>query len=189
MEFKKLALTLAVSSAIIGSAFPQQALPQTTSGSVQTQGQGIRLEGAGRELVASGDGSFLFNNLPAGSYTVVISYEGLEQQRVAIQVQGGSSARRDFRLENSSVLPQEILVLSRLSGFASSINMQRNAPSVRTVVSADALGQIREGNIGDALVRLPGLSVETRAGVQRTATIRGLAPQYNTVTVNGLRRW
>ncbi|MDO9476871.1 MAG: TonB-dependent receptor [Pseudohongiella sp.] len=206
MEFKKLALTLAVSSAIIGSAFPQQAFPQTTSGSVQTQGQGsiagrvindasgdvlpgasIRLEGAGRELVASGDGSFLFNNLPAGSYTVVISYEGLEQQRVAIQVQPGSSARRDFRLANSSVLPQEILVLSRLSGFASSINMQRNAPSVRTVVSAEALGQIREGNIGDALVRLPGLSVETRAGVQRTATIRGLAPQYNTVTVNGLR--
>lgn len=206
MKFKKLALTLAVTTVLFGPVFPQQAFSQTTPATTQTQGQGsiagrvindvtgdvlpgasIRLQESGREAVASGDGSFLFSNLAAGNYTMVISYEGLEPQRVAIQVQTGSSARRDFRLTNSTVMPEEILVLSRLSGFASSINMQRNAPSVRTVVSADALGQIREGNIGDALVRLPGLSVETRAGVQRTATIRGLAPQYNTVTVNGLR--
>ncbi len=206
MEFKKLALAIAVSTALFGSVVPQMAVAQTNSTINQTQGQGsiagrvindvsgdvlpgasIRLEGSGREAIAAGDGSFMFSNLAAGSYTVVISYGGLEPQRVTLQVQSGASARRDFRLTNAYVLPQEILVLSRQSGLASSINMQRNAPSVRTVVSADALGQIREGNIGDALVRLPGLSVETRAGVQRTATIRGLAPQYNTVTVNGLR--
>lgn len=197
---------MAVSTVLFGGAFPQLVLSQTTSSTTQSQGQSviagriindvtgdvlpgaiIRLEESGRETVASGDGSFLFSNLVAGNYTVVISYEGLEPQRVTIQAQTGSAARSDFSLSNPSVLPQEILVLSRLSGFASSINLQRNAPSVRTVVSADALGQIREGNIGDALVRLPGLSLETRAGVQRTATIRGLAPQYNTVTVNGLR--
>jgi TonB-dependent receptor len=208
MKTGKLALALAIGAAIAGTSYSTLTYAQAAAGSAQGQSigtgsvngrilsdaTGLALAGASvrvvennRAEVTGNDGSFLFSSLAAGNYTLVISYEGLEQQRVSVSVQAGQPARADVRMAAASVRPEEILVLSRLAGYASSINMQRNAPSVRTIVSADALGQIREGNIGDALVRLPGLSVETRAGVQRTATIRGLAPQYNTVTVNGLR--
>ncbi len=147
----------------------------------------VRIPAIGRETVTGRDGAFLLTNVPAGSYDVVVNYGGLDSQTLQVQVSAGSSVRQDVRLGSRGMDIQEVLVLARAEGYASTINMQRNADSLRTVVSADALGQIREGNIGDALVRLPGLSVETRAGVQRTATIRGLAPQYNTVTVDGLR--
>lgn len=208
MKSGKFALALAIGAAISGTFYHPQSLAQTTGSGAQSQavgtgsvsgrvvdgatglalpGASIRLLENNRSAVTSNDGSFTISSVATGNYTLVISYEGLDQQRVSVAVQSGQAARTEVRLTSASVRPEEILVLSRLAGYASTINMQRNAPSNRTIVSADALGQIREGNIGDALVRLPGVSVETRAGVQRTATIRGLAPQYNTVTVNGLR--
>lgn len=208
MGSAKIALALAISAVVTGSFYHNPAFGQASSAGVSGQsvaagsiggrvidgatglalpGASLRIQETGRVVVSTNDGSFLINNVTPGAYTLVVSYEGLDQQRIAVSVQSGLAVRSDIRMSSASVRPEEILVLSRLAGYASTINMQRNAPSVRTIVSADALGQIREGNIGDALVRLPGLSVETRAGVQRTATIRGLAPQYNTVTVNGLR--
>lgn len=151
------------------------------------QAASVRLLEVNREVISGRDGSFVLTNVPAGNYTLEISYGGLDSQRVPVVITAGSSLRQDIRLTSERFGVEDMLVTGRAEGYASTINLQRNADSIRTVVSADALGQIREGNIGDALVRLPGLSVETRAGVQRTATIRGLAPQYNTVTVDGLR--
>lgn len=147
----------------------------------------VRLQRLGREVTTGRDGTFTLTNVPDGNYALEVSYEGLDKQQLSVVVSAGKSPRQDVRLSSQLYGAEEMLVLGRAEGYAATINLQRTADSLRTVVSADALGQIREGNIGDALVRLPGLSVETRAGVQRTATIRGLAPQYNTVTVDGLR--
>ncbi len=151
------------------------------------QAASVRVLELNREVTTGRDGSFVLTNVPAGHYTLEVNYGGLDTQRLPVVVTAGSSLRQDVRLTSQFYNVEQMLVMGRAEGYASTINLQRNADSVRTVISADALGQIREGNIGDALARLPGLSVETRAGVQRTATIRGLAPQYNTVTVDGLR--
>jgi len=147
----------------------------------------VKIAETNREAITVQDGGFLLSSLAPGNYTLTVTYAGLDAQTIQVSVPAGGTARQNVQLTSSAIDVDEILVVARLEGQAGAINLQRNAPSLRTVVSADALGQIREGNIGDALVRLPGLSVETRAGVQRTATIRGLAPQYNTVTVDGLR--
>lgn len=210
MKTVKTLLSVAVSLAISSAAAPtlaqtdarsntatnsqSQARAGSIGGRVLNEATGsslpsatVRLRELNREVTTSRDGTFLLTNVLPGTYTLTISYEGLDSQQLSVEVSAGGAVRQDVKLSSQYYGADNILVLGRAEGFASSINVQRNAPSVRTVVSADALGQIREGNIGDALVRLPGLSVETRAGVQRTATIRGLAPQYNTVTVDGLR--
>lgn len=147
----------------------------------------VRLLELERDTATRRDGSFLLGNIESGTYTLEVSYDGLDTHSVSIDIVAGEITRQDVRLTGALFDGERILVRSRAEGYASSMNVQRHGDSFRTVVSADALGQIREGNIGDALVRLPGMSVETRAGVQRTATIRGLAPQYNTVTVDGIR--
>lgn len=147
----------------------------------------VRIVELQREVSTRRDGSYLLGNLAPGRYTLQVSYDGLDTSQLEFEVSAAEVTSQDVRLSGALFEGERILVRSRAEGYASSMNVQRHADSHRTVVSADALGQIREGNIGDALVRLPGMSVETRAGVQRTATIRGLAPQYNTVTVDGIR--
>ncbi len=176
------------------ACLPATAMAEEIVGNVTNAASGNALAGAvvrvaetRQEVVTAQDGGFLISNLAPGDYTIVVSFAGLDKQTIAVTVPQGGIARQAVQLTSEVINTGEILVVARLEGQAGAINLQRQAPSLRTVVSADALGQIREGNIGDALVRLPGVSVETRAGVQRTATIRGLAPQYNTVTVDGLR--
>jgi TonB-dependent receptor len=192
------AIAAPVSSVYAQTASAESASVNQQSGSVTgrvinnatgslLQAASVRVVELNREVTTGRDGSFVLTNIPAGNYILEVNYGGLDTQQLPVAVTAGSSVRQEVRLSNQLHNVEQMLVLGRAEGYASTINLQRNADSIRTVVSADALGQIREGNIGDALVRLPGLSVETKAGVQRTATIRGLAPQYNTVTVDGLR--
>jgi TonB-dependent receptor len=178
---------------VTGPAHAQSAAG-TATGRVTIHATGSLLEGAsvripelGREALTTREGQYTLTGLPPGEHVLLISYEGLDAVRVPVVISPGASVRRDATLRTEVFALDSVIVAARVEGQAAAINLQRNAPTLRTVVSADALGQIREGNIGDALVRLPGVSVETRAGVQRTATIRGLAPQYNSVTVDGLR--
>lgn len=181
------------------SAHAQTGQAQTTgtgslSGRVVHRDTGSLLEGATvrlvelqRETTVGREGLFSFAQVPAGEYTLRVSYVGAAPAVLAVEVGPGATQRVDVALSASYQTLDSVVVTARSEGQGETLSLQRTAPTYRTVVSADALGQIREGNIGDALVRLPAVSVETRAGVQRTATIRGLAPQYNTVTVDGLR--
>ena len=213
MKMNRLMIAIAVATAGMGGA--EQILAQTTptetqnqqlqlaqaniststiTGRVINEATGVVLEGASirivelnRETTAGREGAFSFTQIPAGTYTLQVNYVGIGSQTARVEVAANDTARLTIGMRPSGDYISEIMVTARIAGHGEALNIQRNAPTYRTVVSADALGQIREGNIGDALVRLPAVSVETRAGVQRTATIRGLAPQYNTVTVDGLR--
>jgi len=194
MKPRRLAGTFVLAFALPALAFAQPPATGSISGhvfSVDTKGW---LEGATVKIVelnyeslVARDGAFAVSGIPAGTYTIEAAYEGAMTKRATARVGPGRPALVDLVLASEILRLDNFVVSSRLIGQAAAVNNQRNAPSLRTIVSADALGQIREGNIGDALVRLPGISVETRAGVQRTATIRGLAPQYNTVNVDSLR--
>ncbi len=213
MKLNKLVSAIAVISA--GLAVTDQAIAQNQSTTSESQGillaqaqvgnssiagrvvneiSGVVLEGASvrivelnREVIAGREGAFNFVRVPAGTYTLQVNYVGLGTRTMSVEVAANETSRVTISMRPSGNFVDEIMVTGRIAGHGEALNIQRNAATYRTVVSADALAQIREGNIGDALVRLPAVSVETRAGVQRTATIRGLAPQYNTVTVDGLR--
>ncbi len=66
------------------------------------------------------------------------------------------------------------------------LNKQRSAENIITAVSADAIGQFPDTNVSEALQRLPGLSVERDQGEGRYVRVRGLGPDFNAVTINGV---
>ncbi len=149
------------------------------------EGARVRLVEMNRQVITDREGRFSIARVPAGSYTLEITYLGVESRTESVTVRGGEVVRVDAELQSQLFRLDEMRITGQIEGQAHAINLQRSSDNLRTIVSQDALGQVQEGNIGDALNRLPGLTVETRAGVQRTATIRGLAPQYNSVTVDG----
>jgi len=81
---------------------------------------------------------------------------------------------------------EELLVLGQRSSQASAINQQRVSNRISNVVSADAIGQFPDQNAAESLQRLPGLSIERDQGEGRFVGIRGIDPNLNNVTINGL---
>jgi TonB-dependent receptor len=161
----------------------------TVRGTVRNQsgayleGAVVRVEGTALEAMTGREGQFVITGVSTGAQVVVVRYIGYAVARANVAVD--ASRRTELELTMTPSL-ETVTTIGQVAGQAAALNIQRSSDNLKTVVSREALGLVQEGNIGDALLRLPGIIVETRAGVNRTATIRGLAPQYNSVTVDGL---
>lgn len=69
--------------------------------------------------------------------------------------------------------------------LANSLEAEQAAVNLKSVISADALGNLPDKNVADALGRLAGISTSVSDGESRFVTIRGVEPGLNGITLNG----
>lgn len=131
------------------------------------------------------DGSFRFQAIPAGSYTLSVEYLGESPISQAVVVEDDQTITPTLVFGENEAM-DEIFVLGQRSSQASAINQQRGSNRISSIVSADAIGQFPDQNAAEALQRLPGLSIERDQGEGRFVGIRGIDPNLNNVTINGL---
>ncbi len=131
-------------------------------------------------------GEFRIVSLPSGKHTLTISYLGTVSASSTIEVESGTEVRLNVELSDSI---EEIVVLGQRSARAQSLNLQRTAPNNTEVVSADLLGNFIGTTVSEALRRVPGVSFQQSmvTGEGTNVMIRGLEPDLNTVTLNGVR--
>ena len=91
------------------------------------------------------------------------------------------------RVEGSTVKLARYVVAEsqQMEGAALAINEQRFAPNVKTVVAADEFGAASEGDIGEFLKYLPGVSMDYLAGDARQVSLGGVEFNYTPVTFGG----
>ncbi len=77
-------------------------------------------------------------------------------------------------------------VIGQAAQIDKALKEQRVSDSIESVVHADAIGQLPDDNAAEALQRVPGVSIERDQGEGRFVTIRGLAPDLNSVNINGV---
>ncbi len=85
------------------------------------------------------------------------------------------------------VLLDAFTVASRreMEAAAIAINEQRIAPNIKNVVSADEFGGDVEGNVGEFLKFLPGMSVSYAGGNARSVSLGGAPAAYVPMTIGG----
>jgi len=76
-------------------------------------------------------------------------------------------------------------VIGQAAQLEQALEEQRRANTIKSVVHADAIGQLPDDNAAEALQRIPGLSVERDQGEGRFVRVRGLGSDLNSVTING----
>jgi len=133
------------------------------------------------------DGSFRFAEVPSGDYELTVSYLGLDDARVPVQLANGAIWERDIRLTAEIYKLGAYVVAGEREGSALAITQQREAINVKNVVASDTFGALVDGNIGTMLQRLPGVAAFVVGGDVRTVTVRGISEDLNAVTVNGTR--
>ena len=133
-------------------------------------------------------GRYQFPAVQPGDYTIRVSYLGYGEQSIAISVRDGNPVAEDFVLTGGSEL-EEIVVFGQRSARALALNQERTALNSTTVLSADALGQFNGTTISEALRRAPGVAFvpDPTTGDGAQVIVRGLEPDLNQVTLNGVR--
>jgi TonB-dependent receptor len=76
-------------------------------------------------------------------------------------------------------------VTGQRASLRKGIATQSAANNIVSAVSADDIGGLPDRNAAEALARMPGLSVQRDQGEGRYVVVRGLAPEFNSVTING----
>ncbi len=150
------------------------------------EGATVALAGTGRTALTDNTGRFSFSGVPAGAYEVVASYTGLNSGRGSVRVSAGLVATANLDLTAAVYQLDRFEVAGQREGNAASITRQKNADSVKHVVSMDAFGNLANDNAGELLLRLPGIAgVHDLDGNISEINIRGTAGNLNMVTVDG----
>ena len=156
----------------------------------------ITVDGTNLESITNDFGEYVLGGVPAGSVTLRVTYGGLPAVSHPVNVGAGQTVVQNLNLGGTAGAAQEgvvkldefVVADSReMNAAAIATNEQRHAPNIKNVVSADAFGDVTEGNVGEFLKYLPGISVDYVAADVRTISVRGFADTFTGVNVDGGR--
>ncbi|MEM8636310.1 MAG: TonB-dependent receptor [Pseudomonadota bacterium] len=178
---------LAFSSAAIGAhAQVLSGKVTDTTGAAPLQGAIVSIVGTNRSTSTDRFGEYRIANLPAGNYTVNVSYIGTEEVSSTVTVPA-TGTTLDFTLGGEVRYLDNILVVGSAAAQAGAINQQRASDSIISVVDSDGLGNFPDTTVADSLQRVPGLSVVTDQGEGRYVSIRGINTDLIAASINGVR--
>lgn len=82
---------------------------------------------------------------------------------------------------------EEVVVDGYFGSLSKALKQQKNNLNITNVVTADQAGKYPDDNVGEALRRISGISVQNDQGEARNIVMRGFGTQLNSVTLNGDR--
>lgn len=146
------------------------------------------IESLNRGTYTDVQGKFVLTGIPAGTHKVSVSFIGYETVTQDVTVSGGQTTEIKVVIKTGYLLGEEVIVLGdRLKGQAKALSQQRSNTNITNIVAADQIGRFPDANVGDAMKRIPGITMQNDQGEARDIIIRGMAPQLNSVTLNGER--
>ena len=152
----------------------------------------VHVEGTNITVPTETGGYFNLARVPAGKVKVTVNYAGLAAVSAEIDLQPGATVSHEFELGaakldvDSKVIQLDAFVVSSSKdGNAKALQSQRNSMNLSRSVSSDAFGNVTEGNVGEFLKYLPGVSLEYSEADTRGPRLGGMSSEYASVTLDG----
>ncbi|MEW5702442.1 MAG: TonB-dependent receptor [Candidatus Zixiibacteriota bacterium] len=130
------------------------------------------------------DGRFRIRNAPAGAQTVLVSSVGYQSKQIsAVEVKAQDVITVDAALTAAATEIAPIVVTAERARASEAAVMvrRRAAANVTDGMSAEMIRKTDDGNAGEALRRVVGVTVVDG----RSLVVRGMGGRYSTVRLNG----
>lgn len=145
----------------------------------------VRVAGTDRAVLTDREGAFTLAGLPAGPVELVVTYDGLDPERRRVTLAAGQTRREEFNLTSGIYKMETFVVASEVEGNAAALNQQKKSDFFVQAISADTLGNVAEGNIGEFLRYVPGIQVNFSNADASTVSMRGQDPEATVFTFDG----
>jgi hypothetical protein len=147
-------------------------------------GASVMLEGTKLGAAANLDGEYVINNIPVGTYRLIVSSVGRVKTTIeTVIVTANGATRYDISLRPQEVVGQQVVVeAARVYNTDASMLKERElANSVTDAISSQSISKTGAGNAAAAMSRVTGASVVGGKYV----LIRGLGGRYANTMLNG----
>jgi outer membrane receptor protein involved in Fe transport len=150
-------------------------------------GTNVFLEGTSIGCSSDGKGKFSILNIPPGKYTLVASFIGYETVKEPLEIKGGENIEKTIKMTYSGDIKlPDVVITVQAKGQVKAINQQLSASSMKNVISSERIQELPDANAAESLGRLPGVAVLRSGGEGARVIIRGMAPKYNKVMIDGV---
>jgi len=139
-------------------------------------------------------GSYRLAGVPSGRQVIIVSYVGLDDQIIEVDVPSGGRASQDVALYSVSrygardvvtLDPFQVVADKELNAQTLATNEQRYAPNLKNVLSTDEFGGMVGNSVGEFLKFIPGLSVGYSGNEITEFAVRGFGGELTSVTQDG----
>ncbi|RIV27759.1 TonB-dependent siderophore receptor [Fibrisoma montanum] len=136
----------------------------------------VALKEIRKGTITADDGSFVLKSIPSGTYTLVVTYVGLQRQEKPVTVVAGQTTTADVTLsENAAQLNEvEVTGTRQVVTFGKANIAPLDLPQTTGIVSRVVIENQQISRLGDALKNVSGVSLtQQRGGVAETFSARG----------------
>ncbi len=137
------------------------------------------------------DGTYVFKNVPAGTYELRVSFIGYKATKeYTVEVTKENTAILNVAMVDNSTALNEVKVTEHASRESerSARSDEKNSNNTINVVSANAIAISPDVLVSNVLSRVSGISIDrSNTGDAQHVIIRGMDKQYNTVLINGIK--
>jgi len=131
-------------------------------------------------------GHYRIPDVPAGAYTLTVSYIGFAPLTSTVEVIAGQALHLDLTLKVANASQGILVTASRPHGEAEAINETRSADNLLQVMPSEVITSLPNANVADAIGRFPSVTLYRIEGEGVYIQVRGTEPRLTNVTVDGI---
>ncbi|MFC4762228.1 TonB-dependent receptor [Dyella koreensis] len=150
-------------------------------------GAKVVLSESGRTVVTGPDGQFELDGVDPGNYTMMVSASGQAPLQRQVILHAGQTIEQDVEFGGTAKTLQGLRVTAQTTPLELARSIQQDAPNLVNVQPATEIRKLPDVNAGEAVRRIPGISLESDTGEGRFVNIRGLDADLNGATFGGVR--
>lgn len=153
-------------------------------------GASVTINNTTYKTITDINGMYSFSNIPAGEYTLTVSFTGFTLYSKNIKLKANEAEKKNIGLDEKITNLETVNIFTKINGEEekSSRANERKANNIRNIISAKAMERSPDINAANVLQRMSGVTLQKNSGADEAyAIVRGLEPRYNNTLINGVK--